>query len=449
MLLEARTSSTEVCYGALVVYDPRRRPEMPTTTELVEFLRQVPDIRVLLTCANRCGCRFGLRGGIIRHLLFSFQQINPNAVSLYDLVDAFSDIDVVVERGSDWPILQEAISSSLPFAGFHRWEVETLEKVLAIAKSYTLFPVDRILVWIDGRERDRPEIQLEGILVDANSVILKPSFDPDFSEQRGFPEEPMAGIMTLLRFGRYYFQFPEYRREIGPEAIENILKVPIEAIPEHATSMVNLNRIELAMLHVLFNARELHQAISFLDSVRRWIPEQWFESSQVLRTLSGPRFASANFIGASVYRPGPSLPLRNRLLTKKGEVASASGGIRSVIPWTTLSSQTDQDDGCCRYRDFSAGPAVVTWRRASSAPLAAELRNVEDYGVVVVRQSPRGYIGSRVRESGAGVPIPGFVRIGSALTIRLDHGYVRTISGGNVVFRVGLAQTISHEERQA
>ena len=422
---------------------------MPTTTELIEFLRQVPDIRVLLTCANRCGVRFGLRGGIVRHLLFSFQQIDPNAISLYDFVDAFSDIDVVVERRSDWPILQQAVSSSLPFAGFHRWEVEILEKVLAIAKSYTVFPVDRIIIWIDGRERDRPAIQLDGILVDANSVILRPSFDPDFSEQRGFPGKSMAGIMTVLRFARYYFQFPEYRREFSPGAIENTLKVPMEAIPEVATSMVNLNRIELAVLHVLFNAREFHQAISFLDSVRRWIPGRWLEISQVLRTLFGPRFASASFIGASVYRPGPSLPLRNRLLTKKGEVASASGGIRSVIPWTTLSSQADQDDACCRYRDFSAGPAVVAWRRASPTPLAAELRSVEDYGVVVVRQSPRGYIGSRLREASAGVPIPGFIRIGSVLTIRLDHGYVRAISGGNVVFRVGLAETISHEERQA
>jgi hypothetical protein len=384
----------------------------------------------------------------VRHLLFSYQHINPETISLYDFVDTFSDIDLVVDRDSDWPNLQQAIGGSLPFSGFHRWEVEELERVVAVEKSYVSFPIDRIIVWIDGREADSEAIQVKGLAINVESVISSPTLDPDLSAHfHAVPESGMAAVLTLLRFGRYYFQFPQGRSQFTPETMERSLPGPREITHSETAVALNLKRVELAVLHVMFNARELRQAISFLNDVSRRFPPVWFERSRILRTFSSERFANANLIGAAVYTPSSSLPLRARLFTRKGAVARASGEVNSVVPWTILSSLGEQERGCCRYRDFSAGPAVIAWRDVSAGPLLRGLGNLENYGVVARLQGSAGYNGSPPTSSMA-VPIPGFVHVGSAIAIRLDHGYVRAISSGNAVFSVGVVRTMSGEGRQ-
>src|SRR5258708_1125884 len=97
---------------------------MPTEQEFLEFVRNLPEMQVLQTCAQRSGVRFGIRGGIVRSLLFGFDA-HPLSPSLYDFFVSFSDIDVVVLSATDWPRLEQSIVASLPFAGFHRWEVAT------------------------------------------------------------------------------------------------------------------------------------------------------------------------------------------------------------------------------------------------------------------------------------------------------------------------------------
>ena len=342
---------------------------MPTTIELQDFLYEVPDVRVLLACAQRCGCRFGIRGGLIRHLLFSFDRVvKPEFVSLYDFVVTFSDIDIVVERESDWRVLEQAIAASLPFAGFHRWEVETLEKITGIGNSYVRFPIDKIIVWIDGLTRGRAVIRVEGLLVDADSIISDPSVDPDVFVRVGLAQEPVMSLLTPLRFARYYFQFPDHRRELNPQTVEEKLEIPTPVEAPAELSALYLRRIELGVLQVMFNARKWREAYSFISSMTRFIPRVWLEASQVLSSVLQQRFASADLIGSAIYNPGPSLALRARMFARK-EGANVSGGLGSVIPWTKLSSLGGTPCCCLTSKSTSALESTISTRLHSNSEL--------------------------------------------------------------------------------
>jgi hypothetical protein len=413
---------------------------MPTPQEFLDFVREMPEVRVLETCARRCGLRFGIRGGIVRSLVFSFSPHSQNA-SVYDFVDAFSDIDVVVERESDWPLLEQAIISSLPFAGFHRWEVATHDEVQERAKSYVLFPLDRLILWIEPKAP--PLIRLEGVLSDLESALGAPSVDPDLSSELGSPEDLIERLLTFLRFVRYYSQYPAHRREYTPDSMWRQFDISAR-IGEHQRTLSNLDlrRIELAILHALFNCTNLRETQTSLSLILQVLPERWHEASQVIRTLAQQRFADAPLIGAAVYLPKSSSHVRTRLDTHRaGPFPGMAGGPSSIIPWTRL-SVTNEGDGCCRYRDFRLGPAVIAWRGQQFQALTTE--EPQAFGTVIQERSAHGYKGGTAR-SGAVMPIPGFIQNGNSLVLRFDHAYVGSMASRNLQFYVGLVRTIVPE----
>src|SRR5256885_10641901 len=120
---------------------------MPSATQYLDRLRNLPEIQVLLRCAERCQIRFGLRGGILRNTVLGEVNSDNRTPSLYEFVDPFSDIDLIVEHEQDWAVLSRALTSSLPFAGFHRWEADTHEAVRVAADRYEAIPVDRLILW--------------------------------------------------------------------------------------------------------------------------------------------------------------------------------------------------------------------------------------------------------------------------------------------------------------
>ena len=63
--------------------------------------------------------------GVLRNHLFTLASSELLPAEFYDCVDPFSDIDLVLDDLEDWPRLAQAISESLPFSGFHRWDVVT------------------------------------------------------------------------------------------------------------------------------------------------------------------------------------------------------------------------------------------------------------------------------------------------------------------------------------
>src|SRR5687767_4760903 len=123
---------------------------MPKLAEIESFLLTLPEVNVLLTCARRQRIRFALAGGIVRNILLRFDDASGAGTSLYDFIDPFSDIDIVVENEADWMPLREAILGSVPYAGFYRWEPRPLAVVQGAANQYEMIPIDRFLLWIDG-----------------------------------------------------------------------------------------------------------------------------------------------------------------------------------------------------------------------------------------------------------------------------------------------------------
>src|SRR5216684_6350129 len=109
-----------------------------TSNEFVNSILEIPEVMGLITCAQRSKLRFALRGGTLRNLLLRSQEVSHP--SLYDFVDPFSDIDLVVETESDWALLVQMIAESIPFAGFHHWEAKTERAIHAASKSFGMIP---------------------------------------------------------------------------------------------------------------------------------------------------------------------------------------------------------------------------------------------------------------------------------------------------------------------
>ncbi len=93
---------------------------MPDLSEFVASLQNIPELRVLATCASRCRIRFWLKAPVADLYLRS-NFLQRKSASLYDFVDSFENLTISVEREEDNALLDRAIADSLPLAGYHRW----------------------------------------------------------------------------------------------------------------------------------------------------------------------------------------------------------------------------------------------------------------------------------------------------------------------------------------
>jgi hypothetical protein len=124
---------------------------------ILKMLADFSESHALLECAKLSGTGFGLRGGIVRNLIVAGARKHPvpEALrpSLFDLVDPFSDIDIVVEELVHWPRISAYIATSLPLASYFSWEFSSLRQVKRLTNSYEWIPLDRFLLWFhaDGQ----------------------------------------------------------------------------------------------------------------------------------------------------------------------------------------------------------------------------------------------------------------------------------------------------------
>ena len=122
-------------------------------SEILAELSSFSESHVLLECARLSGLRFALRGGIVRSLIVAsalgknFPIPSAYRESLFDLVDPFSDIDVVVDELVHWSRISTFIANALPLASYFRWEVSSLRQVTRLADTYERIPLDRFLLW--------------------------------------------------------------------------------------------------------------------------------------------------------------------------------------------------------------------------------------------------------------------------------------------------------------
>jgi len=84
------------------------------------------------------------------------------------------------------------------------------------------------------------------------------------------------------------------------------------------------------------------------------------------------------------------------------------------------------------------------WRSAGTSIPAVDSGY---YGVAANLNTKTDYGTFAVQSVQSAIPIPGIVQQGPAITLRIDHGYVRAVAGHDLVFDVGLIESKPESER--
>ncbi len=418
---------------------------MPTPEEFVGSLLELPLIRGLRSCAQRLGVRFALRGGILRNFLFAAHR-QPD-VSLYDYVDPFSDIDLVVESKSDWPQLSQSIAESIPFAGFHHWEAQAERVVHETLPRFGIIPADRLLLWFDGRDKITPQISLQGLNVAVDEVVRYPAIKLDRAPSKSEREiELFDEVLDVLRFARYSSAFPHLPKSVDPADLlrDSEFKNRVRFLPPTRTRQFSteLRRLELAILDLVFTAANWQQAFAMLEICREEIPAGWLEPSRLLTSIFYQSvFNAGNGIGVLLYRPKPQSTLQIRTFNDTRSVPPTLRGTNSVIPWVRLTTSGQHPSDCCNYNDFQSGVATLAWRTKTPEMNFFNLKESEVAAVAAASPSPSEYIEQYSKPDLSFISLPGFVRKGTSLVLRVDHGYVGALLNRNVSFYLGLIPT--------
>jgi len=285
---------------------------MPTREEFANSLLELPLIRALRTISVRLGLRFALRGGVLRNFLFSYPRLQPTETSFYDCVDPFSDFDLVLEDTSNWPQLAQAITSSIPFAGFHHWEATSTRAMKETSKRYATIPADRLLLWFEGREKTFSNVFLEALDVNVDEVVQHPALQIDMAALR--PEraeiDVFDQILDVLRFMRYTAAFPEVKSDVDPADLlrrfEFQRRIAFRRPPQRGQISTERRRLEMAILDLVFTASDWNRASYLLDLGRAELPPIWLEGSRFLRSVFyQSALGPGNGVGVVVYKPGP------------------------------------------------------------------------------------------------------------------------------------------------
>ena len=381
-------------------------------SELIDRIKALEETPVLLECSRRAKRRFGLRGGLLRNLLLSQEAMR----SVFEYTDPFSDLDCVVERQEDWPMLSSSLASSLAYAGFYRWEVQTLQQIAASLRNYPSLPSERLIVWFDGRS--------EGAGISLGSLSDSPSSELSADQLPiAFPAEERERpfwdrVLVALRRMRTLYQYA------GDPEVRFILEgLDTAAVPEYPPTPLTTARFQILLASLAMTSIHLPLVIKtlrVLDELTRHTLE--LQGGQIWRRLLADAIDESSRVTTSIY--GGRLGRRRIDLQVQQESSGNAGinGLRPLIPWTWMESP--HDPGCCEYSDFRFGVAVVAARGGNPASLsqieAAEIVALPVDGPIddLYRpdRDPMGLIEP--------LPLPGIVtQSAQSIVLRVDHGF--------------------------
>jgi hypothetical protein len=417
---------------------------MPTREQFTNGLLELPLVRALRTIAVRLGIRFALRGGVLRNFLFASYGTHLPKISFYDYVDPFSDIDMVVEDTSDWPKLAQAIGSSIPFAGFHHWEATSTRAMKESSKRYAMIPADRLLLWFEGRENTFSHVFLDGLDINVDEVVQYPSLQIDTKAFRPEGEtEVFDQILDVLRFMRYAAAFPELKTDVDPSDLmkrsEFKRRIAFRYPPQRGQTFAERRRLEMAILDLVFTASDWNRASYLLDMSRLELPPLLLEGSKFLSSVFyQSAFSAGSGVGVVVYKPGPRSRLQLRIFNDTRPIRPGLQNTSSLIPWVRLSCSGHNPTDCCNYNDFQSGVATVAWRSKSPGFHYSALEGSEFAVVAAAIPSPLEHSMGASKSELPLFSAPAFVRKGTSVVIRVDHGYIGALLNRNASFYLGL-----------
>jgi hypothetical protein len=403
-------------------------------SELIDRINALEETPVLLECSRRAKRRLGLRGGLLRNLLLSEEARR----SVFDYTDPFSDLDCVVERREDWPMLSSSLASSLAYAAFYRWEVQTLQHITASLGNYPSLPSERLIVWFDGRSEGKGVsiASLGDNLSSELSADQLPTAFPAEERERPFWDR----VLVALRRMRSLYQYAG-----DPEVRFLLENFNTTVVPEYPPTPLTTTRLQILLASIAMTSIHLPLAIKalrLLDELTRHALEQ--QGGQIWRRLLASAIDESSRVTTSIYggRRG-----RRRIDLQVQQENSANGSIntfRPLIPWTLM--QSPHDPSCCEYSDFRFGVAVVASRGASPASLsqieAAEIVALAVDGPIDDLYRPdRDSLG--LMEP---LPLPGIVtQSAQSIVLRVDHGFPAAYLDRSTTF---FASALSPENAQ-
>ncbi|MBB5344458.1 hypothetical protein [Tunturibacter empetritectus] len=323
-----------------------------TETTFIQEWTKLSGVSSLLACADDAGIRIGIWGGLIRNFVLddrplSIEQQSPEGQSLgeqslhlIDFVDPYSDIDCVLDRVDDWHLIAQSISSSVAFAGYHRWEVQALDRITSSMNNYARISAESLIAWHEGFDHERrPKISLQGLDGNIFALLENPAVRVEFRAQADGirHRNSWQNILDSLRLSRFVFQYENEAKQDQQLVFPDEQRM--EKIGESsATENIGRNnwlRFDLAVLDIIVTARSLSSAAKYLLELYHRLPTAIREGSAILTRFHARYQPEMKFIGGLVYRQRDSQKIRLRLLTDM-EGNLSHGGFRSTVPWTRI-----------------------------------------------------------------------------------------------------------------
>lgn len=380
--------------------------------ELIERITACEEASVLLECSKRAKRRFGLRGGLLRNLLLSEQ----GKASLFDSIDPFSNLHCVLERREDWPELSSTLASSLAYAGFYRWEVETLRRIDEDFRNYPTLPSERLIAWFDGTSEKAP------VLIESRGGDLESGLSPE-QYLTAFPVERLNlsfwdRVLVVLARMRTLYQF------VAEPVVGGILEnFKTADIPEIPPTPLTVERLKILLAGLAMSSIRLPSALvalKELDHVTRGAIEQ--RGGQIGRVLLGWSIDNSSRVTASVCGGRSGRRRVDLQVATENFANDRIGSRRPLIPWTLLRSH--YDPGCCEYRDFGSGVGVVA-SRGGNAPSLQQLKGAEILALPIEESMKGNYRFNHERALGMeSLPLPGILSQSAQGTVlRVDHSF--------------------------
>jgi hypothetical protein len=385
----------------------------------------------LVDVATRRKLRFGIRGGVLRNLLFG--QAGQREANLFDFVDPFSDIDVVVERVDHIPLIRQEILSSLPFAGFVHWDFKVLDEIFRLRGTYPSMAAERIIAWFDpGSRRPRFTSLSEHSVEDELDRSL---FEVDVPESAIESSHGWDTVLAFLRLLRVSGQYPDLEISRIEERFRS--RLPTELPPLTPLNLARLNRILANILATADDLRAIERALHYVD---HHTSGSFRKRSAPLTSLLSVAKGSQARTTISAYRPNANAPYEYSMAVRFGPEEAGSGrGQGFLLP--PIHFFSNQEPECCGYRDFAAGPAVVVYRNWSLSPaevlgatISASVSPVDLYGEEGLSEPE--------------FPLPGILdgyRHGGVL--RFDPAFATAYTGRRGAFRAFVRRGINEEVR--
>jgi hypothetical protein len=310
--------------------------------------------------------------------------------------------------------------------------------------QYAKLPIERLIVWHDGKTKteEPARIELDGLGEDPESILGSAAAIPEFdiADKHYAVMGPLNYIVDKLRFGRYILQFPNQFKIAARDIVEagNWQESLSRKLIREKLSPVDRFRFETALLDIIANAESSNDLLEFLLMFSELMPSSLHDQSSVLNIVSQRMTSGPSSIGALVYSAGPNSRTTAEVLSRRGG-ATKRDGIESLIPWTPMWSIRNGFGECCRHQDFQNGVAVLSWRSMRNNKAFIDIQEA-DYALAAQITGARPYGRGPKDVKRQILPLPGFVRRGPSVTVRMDHAFLSAFLHNDVNFFLGLVR---------